>query len=156
MFLVRSAAVRHNDTWQPHRDNAPIVGTPGENTREITVLCYLNNEWKTEWGGQLRCHPFAETADQVRFHVSCCVFRLLQKPSAISSVVMCQDKLRTQLLPRQAQDSNSEPMLYVLRWVFSLASNRWALTHEWLTSSRYVRKNLLRARTRRVLLELLL
>jgi hypothetical protein len=42
-----------------------VVGTPGENAREITVLCYLNKEWKTEWGGQLRCHPHAEITDQV-------------------------------------------------------------------------------------------
>jgi hypothetical protein len=51
---------------QAHRDNAPVPGTPGENAREITVLCYLNKEWRTEWGGQLRCHPHAEISDQVR------------------------------------------------------------------------------------------
>ena len=50
---------------QPHRDNAPIPGTAGENTREITVLCYLNKEWEPEWGGQLRCHPNAELTDPI-------------------------------------------------------------------------------------------
>lgn len=69
---------------QPHRDNAPVVGTPGENAREITVLCYLNKDWKTEWGGQLRCHPHADITDQVwRSALSCFVLQLKAAYAAV-------------------------------------------------------------------------
>ena len=53
---------------QPHRDNAPVPGTPGENAREITILLYLNPHWQSEWGGQLRCHTNAAVEDQVGVH----------------------------------------------------------------------------------------